>query len=96
VTWSRTAARELEKNFLQLLELELDEQQYQDYLEKKYVGLTEAFARAWAPQWRTFLTRERMAAVPEHLEEVIAALRAFLMPLAERALSEQKAFNTST
>jgi hypothetical protein len=32
------------------------------------VGLTEAFARAWFPQWRTFLTRERMAAVPEHLD----------------------------
>jgi len=48
----------------------------------------EAFASAWAPQWRTFLTRERMAAVPEDLEAVIAELRAFLMPLAERALSE--------
>jgi hypothetical protein len=60
------------------------------------VGLTEAFARAWAPQWRTFLTRERMAAVPEHLDAVIAELRAFLMPLAERAASEQKSLNTST
>lgn len=58
------------------------------------IGLTEAFARAWAPQWRTFLTRERMAAVPGHLEQVITELRAFLMPLAERAHSDQRA-NTS-
>lgn len=59
------------------------------------IGLTEAFARAWAPQWRTFLTRERMATAPEHLEAVIVELRAFLMPLAERAPSEQKAFDIS-
>jgi hypothetical protein len=37
-----------------------------------------------------------MAAVPEHLDAVIAELRAFLMPLAERAASEQKSLNTST
>lgn len=58
------------------------------------VGLTEAFARAWAAQWRTFLTRERMAAVPEHLEQVIAELRAFLMPLAERTHPDTRT-NTS-
>jgi predicted nucleotidyltransferase component of viral defense system len=49
------------------------------------IGLTEAFAQAWASQWRTFLSRERMAAVPERLDHVLAELRAFLMPLAERA-----------
>jgi Nucleotidyl transferase AbiEii toxin, Type IV TA system len=60
------------------------------------VGLTEAFAHAWAPQWRTFLARERMAAVPEHLESVIVELRAFLMPLTERTLSQQRASDTHT
>jgi predicted nucleotidyltransferase component of viral defense system len=49
------------------------------------VGLTEAYAQAWATQWRAFLTRERMAAVPDALDEVIATLRDYLMPLAARA-----------
>ena len=51
------------------------------------VGLTNAYAQAWGTQWRAFLTRERMAAVPGALNEVIATLRDFLMPLAARARS---------
>jgi hypothetical protein len=50
------------------------------------VGLTDAYAQVWGAQWRAFLTREHMAAVPDALEEVIMTLRNFLMPLAARAL----------
>lgn len=45
------------------------------------VGLSDEFASAWAVQWQTFLGRERMAAAPDTFTVVIAALRAFLMPL---------------
>lgn len=45
------------------------------------VGLSDEFASAWAVQWRTFLGRGRMAAAPDTFTVVIAALRAFLMPL---------------
>jgi hypothetical protein len=45
------------------------------------VGLTDEFAAAWAPQWRAFLSRERMAAAPDAFLAVIADLRNFLMPL---------------
>ncbi len=45
------------------------------------VGLTDEFAAAWAVQWRTLLTRERMAAAPEGFTTVIADLQRFLMPL---------------
>jgi Nucleotidyl transferase AbiEii toxin, Type IV TA system len=44
-------------------------------------GRTEEFAAAWADQWRTFLTRERMAAAPDGFTTVIADLERFLMPL---------------
>lgn len=44
-------------------------------------GLTDAFAAERAAQWRAFLGRERMAAVPDRLEDVIARLRSFLIPL---------------
>jgi hypothetical protein len=40
-------------------------------------------AHTWADQWRTFLTRERMAAVPEQLAAVVADLELFLLPLIE-------------
>ena len=46
------------------------------------VGLTDAFAVAWSNQWRTFLSRERMASIPDDLATVIADLRDFLMPIA--------------
>ena len=45
------------------------------------VGLTDEFAAAWAPQWRAFLSRERMAAAPDALVAVVGDLRNFLMPL---------------
>jgi hypothetical protein len=45
------------------------------------VGLSEDFAAYWGPQWRTFLSRERMAAAPVDLVAVLADLRRFLMPL---------------
>jgi predicted nucleotidyltransferase component of viral defense system len=44
-------------------------------------GLADAFATERAAQWRAFLGRERMAAVPDALEDVLAGLRSFLMPL---------------
>jgi predicted nucleotidyltransferase component of viral defense system len=48
-------------------------------------GLTDAFATAWDSQWRTFLGRERLAAVPDDLTEVLNDLRKFLMPIARQA-----------
>lgn len=44
-------------------------------------GLTAAYAGAWASQWRAFLGRERMAAVPSSLDTIVADLARFLMPL---------------
>ena len=44
-------------------------------------GLTDDFAAAWSTQWRAFIGRERMAAVPDSLAIVVADLRAFLLPL---------------
>ena len=45
------------------------------------VGLTDEFAEAWATQWRAFLGRDRMAAVPDAFAATVADLRVFLMPL---------------
>ena len=44
-------------------------------------GLTDDFAAARSIQWRAFIGRERMAAVPGSLTVVVADLRAFLLPL---------------
>ena len=44
-------------------------------------GLSEAYVEAWADQWRTFLSRERMTAAPEQLANVIADLQRYLLPL---------------
>lgn len=54
------------------------------------IGLTDEFVAAWAAQWRTFLGRERMAAAPEIFADVIADLRAFLMPLVVPAVDEEQ------
>ena len=45
------------------------------------IGLTDQFATAWGRQWRTFLGRERMAAVPDDFAAVTADLRSFFVPL---------------
>ena len=45
------------------------------------VGLTDAFAEAWATQWRAFLGRDRIAAAPNAFAATVADLRLFLMPL---------------
>jgi Nucleotidyl transferase AbiEii toxin, Type IV TA system len=37
--------------------------------ERVPVGLTANFAAAWQSQWRAFVTRERMAAVPDDLAQ---------------------------
>jgi hypothetical protein len=52
------------------------------------IGLTDAFALAWGNQWRTFLARERMAAIPDDFAVVIADLQKFLMPIARNAIKE--------
>jgi len=44
-------------------------------------GLTDDFAAARSTQWRAFIGRERMVAVPDSLAIVVADLRAFLLPL---------------
>lgn len=44
------------------------------------VGLTDEYARAWARQWRAFLGRERMAAAPAELSDVVALVWTFLKP----------------
>jgi hypothetical protein len=53
------------------------------------VGLTDDFVAARAAQWRTFLTRGRLAAAPDAFVAVIADLRSFLMPLV--AMSKEEA-----
>jgi predicted nucleotidyltransferase component of viral defense system len=53
------------------------------------VGLSDEFAAAWSAQWRAFLARERMAAVPDGFAAVITDLRNFLMPLTG-ALEEER------
>jgi predicted nucleotidyltransferase component of viral defense system len=52
---------------------------------EKPTGLSDAYVEAWDKQWRTFLTRERMAAAPAQLATVIADLGRFLLPLTEDA-----------
>lgn len=49
--------------------------------QERPIGLSEAYAEAWAGQWRAFLTRERMATAAEQLVTVIAGLEQFLLPL---------------
>jgi predicted nucleotidyltransferase component of viral defense system len=44
-------------------------------------GFSEAYVETWGGQWRTFLTRERMAAAPEQLATVVVDLERFLLPL---------------
>jgi hypothetical protein len=51
----------------------------------KPTGLSAAYIETWGGQWRTFLTRERMAAAPEQLATVVADLERFLLPLIEEA-----------
>jgi hypothetical protein len=52
---------------------------------EKPTGLSDAYVETWDKQWRTFLTRERMAAAPAQLATVIADLGRFLLPLTEDA-----------
>jgi predicted nucleotidyltransferase component of viral defense system len=54
-----------------------------DLPEASPTGLTDEFAAAWSTQWRAFLGRERMGAVPGSLAAVVADLRDFLLPLTE-------------
>jgi hypothetical protein len=53
--------------------------------QEKPTGLSEAYVETWGDQWRTFLTRERMAAAPEQLATVVADLERFVLPLIEVA-----------
>jgi Nucleotidyl transferase AbiEii toxin, Type IV TA system len=54
------------------------------------VGLSDAFAAAWATQWRAFLSRERMTAAPDILAIVVADLRLFLMPLLKSTSNDDR------
>jgi hypothetical protein len=51
--------------------------------QEKPTAFSEAYVETWGGQWRTFLTRERMAAAPEKLAAVVADLERFLLPLIE-------------
>jgi predicted nucleotidyltransferase component of viral defense system len=51
-------------------------------------GLSEAYVEAWADQWRTFLSRERVAAVPAQLANVVADLQRYLLPLIDDVKGE--------
>ena len=53
--------------------------------QEKPTAFSEAYVETWGGQWRTFLTRERMAAAPEQLATVVADLERFLLPLIEEA-----------
>lgn len=54
------------------------------------VGLTDEHAASLdkARQWRAFLDRERLAADPGALVDVVARLRPFLMPIAEAVATD--------
>jgi predicted nucleotidyltransferase component of viral defense system len=56
--------------------------------QEKPTGLSEAYVDTWGDQWRTFLTRERMAAAPEQLATVVADLERFVLPLIEEAIGD--------
>jgi hypothetical protein len=53
--------------------------------QEKPTGLSAAYIETWGDQWRTFLTRERMAGAPEQLATVVADLERFVLPLIEDA-----------
>lgn len=53
------------------------------------IGLTHEYAEAWVKQWKAFLGRERMAAAPVELSELLAFLLKFLMPLAAASDQDQ-------
>lgn len=48
------------------------------------LGLSEAFAKGAAAQWRAFLTRDRLNSAPASLVEVAEDLRTFFQPLLAR------------
>lgn len=58
--------------------------------QEKPTGFSEAYVETWGAQWRTFLTRERMAAAPEQLAAVVADLERFVLPLIEDAEGDWK------
>ena len=45
------------------------------------VGLSDDYVTAWSVRWRTFLSREHMAAAPADLAVVVSDLRIFFIPL---------------
>lgn len=49
--------------------------------QEKPTGLSEVYVETWGGQWRTFLARERVAAVPQQLAAVVTDLERFLLPL---------------
>jgi predicted nucleotidyltransferase component of viral defense system len=51
-------------------------------------GFSRSYVEAWGDQWRTFLTRDRMAAAPEQLAAVVVELEQFLLPLIEEVEGE--------
>lgn len=53
--------------------------------QEKPTGFSGAYVETWDGEWRTFLTRERMAAAPEQLATVIADVERFLMPLIQKS-----------
>jgi predicted nucleotidyltransferase component of viral defense system len=53
--------------------------------QEKPTGLSEAYVETWGDQWRTFRTRDRMAAAPEQLATVVADLERFVLPLIDDA-----------
>jgi len=53
--------------------------------QEKPTGLSKVYVETWGDHWRTFLTRERMAAAPEQLATVVADLERFVLPLIEEA-----------
>ena len=58
--------------------------------QEKPTGLTDAYVETWGSQWRTFLSRERMATAPEQLATVVADLERFLLPLIEEAYGDSR------
>jgi predicted nucleotidyltransferase component of viral defense system len=54
------------------------------------IGLSDAYVEAWGRQWQAFLGRERMAAAPAELADVVSDLAGFLLPLIAPAEKDER------
>lgn len=81
--WLTADTFELERSLLARAVRQTFERRETALPDGELAGLSPAYVESWGGQWTAFLTRERMAAAPGELEEVVADLARFLLPLIE-------------